>query len=94
MVWSLKCDCNERMEIEINSFKEFEEVKLFFNQQVEQGNFAEEIPQKPFYVWKGNNRMKKWFATKWYRCLKCGCLWEINYPDFPVKGFVRNFSRL
>ncbi len=29
MVWSLKCDCNERMEIEINSFKEFEEVKLF-----------------------------------------------------------------
>lgn len=67
-------------------------LKTLFFELGKQGNFAEEIPQKPFYVWKGNNRTKKWFATKWYRCLKCGCLWEINYPDFPVKGFVRNFS--
>lgn len=30
----------------------------------------------------------EWYANKWYRCNKCGTLWEFNYPDFPAKGFV------
>lgn len=92
MVWKLDCDCDERMEMNITSFKEIEKVKEFFRQQVKQGIFVEESPQKPYYVWKENGRVKEWFACKWYRCLKCGCLWEVNYPDFPAKGFIRKFA--
>ena len=32
------------------------------------------------------------FADKWYVCNSCGCLWEVVYPEFPAKGFVRKFS--
>ncbi|XCP84985.1 hypothetical protein ABXS75_18470 [Roseburia hominis] len=92
MVCKLDCDCDERIEINITSIKELEKVKEFFSQQIKQGIFVEEIPQKPYYVWKERDRVKEWFATKWYRCLKCGCLWEVNYPDFPAKGFIRKFS--
>ena len=92
MVWNLTCDCDERVEVNITTIIEFKEVKAFFSEQVKKEIFEEEIPQKPFYVWEGNDRRKEWFASKWYRCLKCGCLWEVNYPDFPAKGFVRKFS--
>ncbi len=34
----------------------------------------------------------KWYATKWYKCNSCGCLWEFNYPDFPAKGFVKKYE--
>lgn len=44
MVWKLDCDCDERMEMNITSFKELEKVKEFFRQQVKQGIFVEESP--------------------------------------------------
>jgi hypothetical protein len=92
MVWKLECDCNERFEIKIKSIKLFKELKDFFDIQVEKGIFKEEEVTIPFYLWKGNGAEKKWYATKWYKCLHCGCLWEFNYPDFPANGFVRKLE--
>lgn len=92
MVWKLECDCNERVGVKIDSMKLFRELKEFFHTQIEKGIFKEEEVTKPFYIWKGNGEEKKWYATRWYKCLKCGCLWEFNYPDFPASGFVRKFD--
>ena len=33
------CDCDERIGIKINSWKQFEELKSFFEEQVEKGIF-------------------------------------------------------
>lgn len=54
--------------------------------------FSEEVPKRLYYVCQEGERVKAWFAIKWYRCNVCGCLWELNYPDFSAKGFVRKFS--
>ena len=35
----MKCDCGERIEIEINSMKLFEELKKFFDEQKKVGIF-------------------------------------------------------
>lgn len=92
MVWELNCECEERIETTIDSLRTFKDVKAFFEEQVQRKVFSEEVPQMPYYVWREGERVKEWFATKWYRCNVCGCLWELNYPDFPAKGFVRKFS--
>ncbi len=35
----MKCDCTERVGIDIVTYKMFEKMKAFFNQQVEKGIF-------------------------------------------------------
>ena len=72
--------------------KLFQELKEFFDSQVKAGIFIEEDVKIPFYIWKGNGEEKEWYATKWYKCLQCSCLWEFDYPDFPASGFVRKFD--
>lgn len=91
MVWKLDCDCNERVGVKVDSMKLFEELKEFFNEQAENEAFKEEEVIKPFYTWKDDGEEVEWYATKWYKCLKCGCLWEFEYPDFPTSGFLRKF---
>lgn len=88
MVWKLICDCRNHAETKINTQNEFNEIKAFFeNKEV----FQEVTPLVPFYTWKSGDRKVEWFATKWIKCRVCGCLWEIQFPDFPAKGFVRKF---
>lgn len=92
MVQVKKCDCDERTGIEISTVKTFEELKVYFNEQVESKVF-EDIPvAEPFYVGNGKFQSISWYADKWYKCNICGCLWEFDYPDFPAKGFVRKFE--
>lgn len=85
------CSCKERMEAEINSQKDFETIKEFFEAEAKGGVYREVPPQAPYYSWTDGTRKIEWFATKWYKCTVCGCLWEFQYPEFPAKGFVRKF---
>jgi len=92
MVRKINCECAERYETKINSIALFDEIKLFFDEQVNQHVF-EDIPVKtPYYIGRSEIQNIKWYATKWYKCKQCDCLWEFNYPDFPVQGFVRKFE--
>ena len=90
----VKCDCNDRYDIEINSYRHFEELKEFFEIQVRKGVFTDILVSKPYFI--GYSKLKEkeieWYATKWYKCNVCGCIWEFNYPDFPAKGFVRKLK--
>ena len=85
------CDCNERIGIEINTWKQFEDLKKFFDNQVRDGIFADIAVKLPFYVGYDGERNMEWYADKWYKCNVCECLWEFIYPDFPAKGLVRKF---
>jgi len=89
----LKCDCYERNALEINSMKEFENLRDYFKVQVLKGVFSEVEVTEPYYIGYSELQKKeiKWYATKWYKCNLCNCLWEFQYPDFPAKGFVRKF---
>jgi hypothetical protein len=89
----MKCDCIERIGIEINSNKQFEELKEYFDNQLKTQVFNEIKVIEPYFI--GHSELTgdmKWFANKWYLCNSCGCLWEFVYPDFPAKGFVRKFE--
>lgn len=89
----IKCDCDERVGIEINSYQLFENLIDFFRKQVEKGVFIDIPVEKPHYVgYDSNGKPHEWYANKWYKCKVCGTLWEFDYPDFPAKGFVRKFS--
>lgn len=82
----IKCECSERIGSVINSYQLYEEIKMFFEEQVKEGRFSEVPVEKPYcngFEWK---------ADKWYKCICCGCLWEFKYPDFLAKGFVRKFA--
>lgn len=85
-----KCDCNERIGININSWKQFQELKVFFEEQVKKGLFIEIPVKKPYYVgYSADGKEMEWYADKWYKCLECNILWEFIYPDFPAQGKVR-----
>lgn len=86
-----KCDCNERIGTKINSWRQFEELKSFFETQTEHGLFQEIPVKKPYYVGYGvgRNARMEWYADHWYLCSDCGTLWEFVYPDFPAQGSVR-----
>lgn len=89
----IKCDCDERIGIEINSYQQFEDLEQFFNEQVEKGIFTEIPVERPHYVWSDNQGNEtKWFANKWYKCNGCNTIWEFDYPDFPAKGFVKKLN--
>lgn len=45
-----KCDCNERIGIKINSWKQFEELKDFFEEQVKKGLFIEIPVESPYHI--------------------------------------------
>ena len=83
------CDCNERIGIDINSWKQFEELKSFFEEQVEKGIFVEKREKKPYYIGcDGIMKKMKWL----YKCEMCGVLWEFIYPYFPALGQVKKFN--
>lgn len=44
------CDCDERIGIDVDSYKLFESLKMFFENQVDQGIFNEIEVEKPFYI--------------------------------------------
>lgn len=69
-------------------------MKGFFSEQVDKGIFSDVEVAEPYYTGYSQMQKKevKWYATKWYKCVRCGCLWEFKYPDFPAKGFVRKFE--
>ena len=92
MVFIEKCDCEGRIEVTINSYKLFEELQEFFMQQVKKGVFKDIEVKEPYALTSNGVEEMKWYATKWYRCNYCGCLWEFLYPDFPAKGFIRKFA--
>ena len=92
-----RCGCSERIGIEINSLKLFEELKAFFEEQAEKEVFSDIKVEQPYFIGHYldlDNLQKqcKYYADKWYKCKCCGCLWEFQYPDFPAMGFVRKFS--
>ena len=89
----MQCDCHERYGIEVDSYDMFEELKNFFQKQIEKGVFREIPVEEPFYIGKGASKIIKWYADKWYKCNVCGTLWEFEYPDFPTCGEVRKFER-
>ena len=92
MVRKLKCDCNDRTGAVVNSSWQFKELKDFFAEQVSKEIFVEDANKRPFYIWRSMGRVEEHYATKWYRCQECGCLWEFDYPAFPAKGFVRKYE--
>jgi hypothetical protein len=91
VVRKLECDCDERIGIEIDSFRLFDELRSFFEAQVKAGVYKDIPVEKPFYIGYSDIQTIEWFASKWYHCETCGCLWEFDYPDFPAMGLVRKF---
>jgi len=91
MVWKLKCECEKRYETKINSLSLFNEIEAFFECETEKGIYKDVPVSLPHYIWTDEKDTKEWYATKWYKCNICDCLWEFDYPDFPAKGFVRKF---
>ena len=89
----IKCDCNERIGIKINSWKQFEELNSFFQEQVQKGIFTEIPVEKPYHVgYSANGKVMEWYADKWYKCLDCGIIWEFIYPNFPAQGSIRKLN--
>ena len=46
----MKCDCAERIGIEINSYKFFIELKEFFEEQAQKGIFEDVPVEEPYYI--------------------------------------------
>ena len=93
MVCKLICECDERVATDIDSFNEFEEIRDFFQNQVDKKIYNDLSDYKKiWYQHGGNERSVYRLTTKVYKCNICGCLWEFNYPEFPMLGSVRKFA--
>lgn len=81
MVWEL--NDSKKVYLKITGWKDFEDLKETINELVAKKLWREVSVTKQHYP--------GWYASKWYISTKTNCLWEIDYPDFPAEGFVRNF---
>ena len=89
MVRRLACDCKERIGIEVDSAKLFEELNAFFVKQVSDGVFEDISDYNRIWHLHGGTEKKVYRQTiKRYLCKACGCLWEFRYPDFPALGQI------
>lgn len=89
----IKCDCEDRIGIIIESNKMFKSLQTFFREQVEKGVFYEIPVKTPLYIGKGaSGEVLEWYADKLYKCNICGTLWEFQYPNFPAYGEIRKFE--
>lgn len=86
------CECMARYEAKIDTWLKFEGVENFFNEQIALEIYEEIQVAKPYFIGVADSDTLLWYADKWYKCKACGCLWELNYPDFPAYGFVRKFD--
>ena len=53
----IKCECSERIGSVINSYQLYEEIKMFFEEQVKEGRFSEVPVEKPYFngfEWKAD----------------------------------------
>ena len=92
LVQELECGCSERYEAEISSDKLFQEIKNFFDSQVDKEIYYDIPVEIPYFIGYSNNGdILKFFSDKWYKCKICSCLWEFTYPNLPAHGFVRKF---
>lgn len=92
MVRKLDCDCAERVGIEIDSFKQFELFKSFFQTQVANGIFQDVSDYSKIWHEHGGSQKELYSTTtKQYKCMACDCSWELQYPEFPASGVVRKF---
>ena len=86
-----ECECKERIATGINSLGLEEEVEEFFEEQVRKGIFIEKHFSRVYaWVWMAV-RGDEYDFMRWFKCRKCGCLWEYSKPDFPAMGYVRKF---
>ena len=93
MVRGINCECADRFETKIDSFKLFEEIIIFFQEQVNKKIFDDFSDySKIWYLDGGSERNIYRTTLKHYKCRACGCLWEFVYPEFPAYGFVRKFE--
>lgn len=91
-----QCNCAEYISCNINSSREFDSIKLLFDEWLKSGKYIEITPSEPIYEhsykYNGKYKLVRRYAEKWYKCLLCDCLWELVYPDFPSKGSVTKFK--
>lgn len=89
MVRRLECECAERFETKVNSYALFEELKDFFEEEVDKGIFEDVPILKPIQLFDDHgNVVTQWYPEKWYKCKVCGQIWAFEYPDFPAQGNV------
>lgn len=88
------CECSKRHEMTISSGLLLEETKAFFEEQTDKDIYEELPVTRPYHIGYDRllNRERGWYASKWYRCTQCGCLWELADSDYPAKAFVRKFD--
>lgn len=85
-----ECKCKILDECKISTFQQFKELKSIIEELLVSDYLKEVEVKKPYYVGiDGQGNEVKWFANKWYKCNKCGTIWEILFPDFPMTGNVR-----
>lgn len=89
MVKMIQCECLSLDELEINSYKLFEEIKAYFNKELEENMFQDIPVKKPLQIIDDKGFcVTQWYPNKWYKCNECGIIWAFGYPEFPAKGYV------
>lgn len=89
----MKCDCDDRIGIEINSISSFKKYKEFFESQVDKGIY-EDISDYNRIWYKDGGTEKEIYRTthKYYKCIVCHCIWEFIYPEIPASGRIKKDS--
>ena len=83
------CDCSERIGVEIDSMKLFDEIRVFFQEQVDKDVFIDLTDYSTIWHEHGGTEKEIYRdTTKKYKCRSCGCFWEFCYPEFPASGRV------
>ena len=94
MVQKKNCECDTRYATLVESQVVSKEVEEFFKEQLEKGIFVDIEVEEPYFRFGSEQKHVEVFASKWYKCTICGCLWEYDKLDFDCdkrRGFVRKF---
>ncbi len=89
---NIKCKCDERLKSEHLSLDEAEEVETILSECVKKKLFRKTHPLRIIGYFRMEIDETVYRRRKWYKCRKCGCIWEYQMPDEKGGAWIRKFT--
>ena len=86
------CECDEKLVSEHLSLDEAEEVETILSECIQKKLFRKTHPLRIIGYFRMEIDETVYRRRKWYKCRKCGCIWEYQMPDEKGGAWIRKFA--
>jgi hypothetical protein len=87
-----KCECNTILTSKHLSIYEAEEIEKLLSELVKKRILKKTHPLRVVAYFRMEIMEDEYQSRRWYRCRKCGCIWEYHIPCEKGGAWIRQFE--